>query len=296
MSLDLLAGAAHRPVAVGRSQAVVLTFDSGLGGLTVLAELQRLLPQARHVYLADDAAFPYGDLPERDLIDRVLQVVGRAVETYRPHLVVIACNTASTLMLAELRARHPVPFVGTVPAIKLAADTSRARAFAVLSPPGTAARDYTRRLVETYARDCAVTLVGSPRLAELAQAHLRGEAVPDESVAAEIAPCFVDAAVDTVVLACTHYPLLRPQLERLQPRPVAWLDPAPAIARRALALLPGAGRSPPAAPHRAVFTGGADLTPALITALKARGLGQILVEPMPFSRRQALTVRGAVAR
>ena len=137
-------------------------------------------------------AFPYGRLGEERLVARVLAVMDRLIARHAPDLVVIACNTASTLVLGPLRARFEVPFVGTVPAIKPAALQSRSKRITVLATPGTVARDYTRDLIGTYAAGCRVTLVGSRRLAALAEAHLAGEAPADAELSAEIEPCFVD--------------------------------------------------------------------------------------------------------
>ena len=159
---------------------------------------------------------------------------------HAPDLVVIACSTASTLVLGPLRARYPtLPFVGTVPAIKPAAAASKSRLVSVLATTGTVARDYTQALVREYAGDCEVALVGSRHLARLAEDWMKGLPVDDAEIAREIAPCFVERAgrrTDIVVLACTHYPLLRDQLARLAPWPVDYVDPAPAIARRVDAL------------------------------------------------------------
>ncbi len=180
MQVDLSAGSRYRalPTSVAESMArrpTILVFDSGLGGLTVFAEVARARPDAAFVYAADDAGFPYGRRGEADLVARVNGVMDRLVEQYRPDAVVVACNTASTLVLPHLRARFPaVPFVGTVPAIKPAAASSRSRQISVLATPGTVARDYTRALIEAYAGGCAVTLVGSVTLAELAESLHEG--------------------------------------------------------------------------------------------------------------------------
>src|ERR1700687_1224859 len=189
----------------------ILVFDSGLGGLTVFREIAVALPVARFVYVADDAGFPYGNLDEDALIARVLDVIGAAIAEHAPDLVVVACNTASTLALAELRARFSVPFVGTVPAIKPACAQSVSKRVAVLGTLATVGREYTRALIREFAAGCDVVLVGSPRLAGFAEAELAGAPVTDAAIKAEIAGCFVDAdgrRTDTVVLACTHYPLL----------------------------------------------------------------------------------------
>jgi glutamate racemase len=251
----------------------VLVFDSGLGGLTVLRELKRARPDLEFAYAADDAAFPYGRLSDDELVERVRTVMERLIGEFEPDLVVIACNTASTLALPALRARFAMPFVGTVPAIKPACERSKTKRVSVLATPGTVRRDYTQGLIREFAGDCRVTLVGSDRLASLAEAALHGEGVPDAAIAAEIGPCFVDdgARTDTVVLACTHYPLLLDRLEKLARWPVAWVDPAPAIARRASSLLgaPGAAR---AAPIHAVFTSGRAPEPALAAVLAGFGI------------------------
>ncbi len=254
--------------------ATILIFDSGVGGLTVFREIAAARPDARLVYVADDAGFPYGNLEEDALIARVTDVIGAAISEHAPDLVVVACNTASTLALAELRARYPVPFVGTVPAIKPACAQSKSKRVAVLGTQATVGREYTRALIREFAGGCDVVLVGSPRLAGYAEAELAGAAVADAAIKAEIAGCFVDAdarRTDTVVLACTHYPLLIDRFRAVAPWPVNWLDPAPAIARRVADLMrklpPGSMPPPP----QIIFTSGRAPSPALATALAAYG-------------------------
>lgn len=258
----------------------ILVFDSGLGGLTVYSEILKIRFHADYVYCADDAGFPYGPLSEKALVARVLDVMDKLIDDHAPDLAIIACNTASTLALPHLRARwEDLPFVGTVPAIKPAAERSRSRMISVLATPGTVARDYMRALVEQFAEGCDVTLVGSRRLAEIAERFMRGETIADGEVAREIAPCFresVGARTDEIVLACTHYPLLLDHFERLAPWPVEWIDPAPAIARRADALLmqkfgPDAGEER-TLQRLAVFTSGKSPEPALAERLAAYGL------------------------
>lgn len=247
----------------------ILVFDSGLGGLTVFREIVKARPDASYVYVADDAFFPYGQHPEADIVARVVPLLGDLIAAHQPDLVVIACNTASTLVMAELRAAYPVPFVGTVPAIKPACATSRTRRVSVLGTRGTVRREYTRGLIRDFAQGCDVTLVGSAHLAALAEAAFSGEAVADADIAAEIAPCFVDgdARTDTVVLACTHYPLLLDRLAALAPWPVDWIDPAPAIARRSAELLSALPLGGAAAARRFILTSGAAPRPALARAL-----------------------------
>jgi glutamate racemase len=223
------------------TRPTILVFDSGLGGLTVLREIVKARPDAHYVYVADDVFFPYGQHSEDDIIARVVPLIGELIEAHAPDLVVIACNTASTLVMSHLRSAYTVPFVGTVPAIKPACANSRTKRVSVLGTKGTVKREYTRALIRDFAQGCEVTLVGSPDLASLAESALSGGEVSDAAIEAELAPCFVggDAAArtDTVVLACTHYPLLMDRLVRLAPWPVDWIDPAPAIARRVVDLL-----------------------------------------------------------
>jgi glutamate racemase len=256
------------------SAPTILVFDSGLGGLTVYREIAAARPDAGFVYVADDAAFPYGDLAEAKLIARVVEVIGDAIAQRRPDLVVVACNTASTLALAELRARFAVPFVGTVPAIKPACAQSASKRVAVLGTQATVSREYTRALIREFAQGCEVKLVGSSRLAAFAEAELGGVAVADADIAAEIAPCFVDDGTrrtDTVVLACTHYPLLADRFRALAPWPVTWLDPAAAIARRVTDLIGPPVSSAPPVPARLILTSGKAPSPRLEKALADYG-------------------------
>jgi glutamate racemase len=254
-----------------------LIFDSGLGGLSVLVEIRRLRPDVDIAYAADDAAFPYGRLSEAALVARVETVMARLIPETEPDIVVIACSTASTLALPPLRAAHPrMPFVGTVPAIKPAAAASRSGLISVLATRGTVARDYTRALVRDHAADCEVTLVGASLLAVIAERVMREEAIDDEEIKREIARCFVEhdgRRTDQIVLACTHFPLIIDRLERLSPWPVAFIDPAPAIARRVDALIgatrPGALLSREGA---AIFTSGDEPPPALQKTLRLYGL------------------------
>jgi glutamate racemase len=235
-------------------------FDSGLGGLTVLREVVRARPDAHYVYVADDAFFPYGHHSEEAIIARVVPLIGELIGAHTPDLVVIACNTASTLVLSHLRAAYSVPFVGTVPAIKPACAGSRSRRVSVLGTRGTVQREYTKALIRDFAGGCEVTLVGSPTLASLAERALSGEDIDERDIEAELAPCFVGdacdetARTDTIVLACTHYPLLLDRLVQLAPWPVDWIDPAAAIARRVSDLLGAARGEPDQAGAEMIFT------------------------------------------
>jgi glutamate racemase len=238
----------------------ILVFDSGLGGLTVLREIVAARPDAHYVYVADDAFFPYGHHTEDEIIARVVPLIGELIAAHAPDLVVIACNTASTLVLSHLRSAYQLPFVGTVPAIKPACMRSKTRRVSVLGTKGTVQREYTKALIRDFAQGCEVTLVGSVDLALLAEGALSGREVKDPEILAELAPCFVgdrdelSARTDTVVLACTHYPLLMDRFTALAPWPVDWIDPAPAIARRAADLLKPARSEADRASAEMIFT------------------------------------------
>ncbi|CCF19756.1 glutamate racemase [Pseudorhizobium banfieldiae] len=241
----------------------VLMFDSGIGGLTVLREARVLMPERRFVYVADDAGFPYGGWDEEQLRERIVTLFGGLIERYDPEIAVIACNTASTLVLGDLRSAFPqTPFVGTVPAIKPAAERTRSGLISVLATPGTVKRQYTRDLIGDWASKVHVRLVGSERLAGLAETYMREGFVDESAVRDEIALCFIEQdgrRTDIVVLACTHYPFLVNRMRKTAPWPVDWIDPAEAIARRALSLLPKERRPDepiPTEPDIAVFTSG----------------------------------------
>ena len=220
----------------------VLVFDSGIGGLTVLREARVLMPERGFIYVADDAGFPYGGWEEEALTARILALFERLLSDYRPEICIIACNTAFTLAGAALREKFPeMTFVGTVPAIKPAAERTRSGLVSVLATPGTVKRAYTRDLIQSFATQCHVRLVGSQNLARMAEAYIRGDVLSDDDIRTEIAPCFVEMdgkKTDIVVLACTHYPFMANLFRRLAPWPVDWLDPAEAIARQARRKVP----------------------------------------------------------
>ena len=261
----------------------VLVFDSGIGGLTVLREARVLMPERGFIYVADDAGFPYGSWDEAALTERILALFADLFARHDPEVSIIACNTAFTLAGAALRARFPDRvFVGTVPAIKPAAERTRSGLVSVLATPGTVRRAYTRDLIQSFASQCHVRLVGSENLARMAEAYMRGESLDDRAVLAEIADCFVEKdgrKTDIVVLACTHYPFMANLFRRLAPWPVDWLDPAEAIARRARSLVPAlADGLHPDAPDLARFTSG---RPDFSVTRLLQGFG-LTVEPARF--------------
>ena len=255
------------------ADAPILLFDSGVGGLSVAAAVRAALPAAPLVYVADNAGFPYGTRSEAEIAARVPALLGRVVERYRPRLVVVACNTASTIALAAVRAALDLPVVGTVPAIKPAAALSRSRVIGVLGTQATVRQPYVDRLSAEFASDCIVVCHGSAELVELAEAKLRGEPIDPKLVSAAVAPMFDGdgARIDTVVLACTHFPLLAVELAAACPPGVRFVDGADGIARRAAYLTKGQPWPDAPTPGLAVFTRTDPAVDALGPALIAAG-------------------------
>src|SRR5687767_7693097 len=214
--------------------APLLFFDSGVGGLSVLEPTRALLPNAPIVYVADNAGYPYGKRSEQEIASRVPALLGRLVERFRPRLAVIACNTASTIALDHVRSALDLPVVGTVPAIKPAAEQSQTRVIGVLGTEATVRQPYVDDLASKFAADCTLVRHGSPELVDLAEAKLGGEAVTVDQVRAAVQPLFDDPAgdrIDTVVLACTHFPLLDAELRPAFPS-VSYVHGGDGIARR----------------------------------------------------------------
>ena len=252
----------------------LLLFDSGVGGLSVLTETRAALPRAPIVYVADSAGFPYGTRSEAEIAARVPALLGRLAERYDPRLIVIACNTASTIALGAVRAALDLPIVGTVPAIKPAAAMSETRVIGVLGTDATVRQPYVDDLAARFAGDCAVLRHGSAALVELAEAKLQGEPRPLAEYEAAIAGLFDQPGgerIDVVVNACTHFALVTEDLAQVTPHPVRFVDGAPGIARRIAHLTEG--QDWPEAPrHRAVFTRFGDAERHLAPALLRYGI------------------------
>ena len=235
----------------------VLLFDSGVGGLSIAEAIWRQMPAMQLSYLADNAFFPYGDQPEKRVIERCVTLVQKALEDFPADMVVIGCNTASTVVLPSLRAAISLPVVGVVPAIKPAASLSRNRSIGLLATPATVDRPYIDRLIEEYASDCQIVRVGSSDLVRMAEASLEQGSVPVEGLRPIIEP-FVQAKVDTVVLGCTHFPLVRSSLQQAMPETLNWVDSGEAIARRVQYLAEQQGVAvslEERAAHELLFTG-----------------------------------------
>ena len=254
----------------------ILVFDSGVGGLSVLSHIRAALPAAPIVYAADNGGYPYGTKSETEIAARVPVLLGRLAERYRPRLIVIACNTASTIALAHVRAALDLPVVGTVPAIKPAALASKSRVIGVLGTEATVRQSYVDNLVAEFARDCIVIRHGSARLVDIAEAKLRGVA-PDpaemQNIMADVYSCKGGARLDQLVLACTHFPLLGAEIAAASPTGVTLVDSGAGIARRTVFLTQG--QDWPVQPRGcAVFTRASVDAEALRPALASFGLTQ----------------------
>lgn len=212
--------------------------DSGLGGISVVRAIRATAPELPLLYAADTAGFPYGGKGADEITARGIAMVSALLREHPIYRVVVACNTLSTLSLAALRAQFPdITFVGTVPAIKVAAESSQSKRFTLLATPNTAHSPYSKSLIDQFAQGCVVDAHGAPNLARLSEQYLLGETIADNAWIDEIAPCFHDDArgrTDAVILGCTHYPLVVNELKRLAPWPVTWIDSGEAIARQAL--------------------------------------------------------------
>jgi glutamate racemase len=220
--------------------------DSGLGGVSVLRHLRRLVSEEGIVYAADTAWCPYGPRQAEEVRQRVGTVV-EALRARQVKLVVLACNSASAVALEDVRRRWPgLPFVGTEPAVKPAALRSRTGKIGVLATSTTARGAPLARLIERFGAALGVSvLVAVPEgLVELVE---RGEG--DSRAAEEALRPILDGwrrvGVDVVVLGCTHFPFARRAIERVlaerEGGEMEVLDPAPAVARQAARLLEGAG-------------------------------------------------------
>ncbi|MGB0261825.1 MAG: glutamate racemase [Henriciella sp.] len=221
----------------------VLIFDSGVGGLTIANEVRALAPDLSVDYAADTAFFPYGDKSDDALGSRLPDIAEALVEQASPDVFVIACNTASTLALEHVRARLDIPVVGTVPAIKPAVALSRSGTIGLLATPGTIRREYTAQLIADFAADHKVIMHGSTDLVQLAERHAVGDPVAMQEFREAQRPLFDQAGadqIDTIVLACTHFPLIRGELAATVPHPVQFVDSGEAIARQTVRSLTGA--------------------------------------------------------
>ena len=260
----------------------VLVFDSGVGGLSILKEIQSRVPGCELIYASDNAAFPYGTKTEDELVSRVDRVLHQILAHHPVDIIVVACNSASTLALPHIRAHFDQPIVGVVPAIKPAAACSQAKVIGLLATPGTLTRSYTRDLISEFAGDCHLIQLGSSELVQLAEQKLRGQPPGAEQLRAILAPMTEDSRypeMDKLVLACTHFPLLREELSDYFGRTVQLIDSGPAIARRVAYWLAQLGLTPDSSQdhHLVLFTENSQTIAQLTSALSRYGLTRIEV-------------------
>lgn len=267
----------------------ILFFDSGLGGLTILREARLKLPEMPFIYVADRAKFPYGTQEATTLKTYIIELFSKLLERFNPALSILACNTASTLVLEDLRKIYPqYNFVGTVPAIKPAAAYSQSKMFTVLATERTVKQAYLKNLIHCHAPNYTVNLVGSAKLASIAEAYLHGDVICEAEIKQEIQPCFVSVnnkKTDIIVLGCTHYPFLVNHFRKNAPWPVDWLDSAEGVANRIKKILQESGclnkhnsQNENACFDRAYFTG-TEIPKTTQRVLQAFGLSPV-AEPL----------------
>lgn len=245
------------PLTFAADNPRILVFDSGVGGLSIVREIQKKLPYAPLVYASDNGFFPYGTKGEAELIARVDEVFRKLLAAYPIDIIVVACNTASTLALSHIRSHFAQPVVGVVPAIKPAAAMSKNQVIGLLATPATVARPYTHNLIHEHAPNAEVIAVGSSELVQLAEEKLRGKLIPAGSLQPILAPFFDHpraAQMDVLVLACTHFPLLKEELTAQFPPHLNLIDSGEAIARRVAYLLEDHVFIEKTPEHKAVFT------------------------------------------
>lgn len=215
----------------------ILLYDSGMGGLTIYDEIRKVLPHAHYLYCFDNAFFPYSEKSEAVLIERAVKIVQKIAEKQPLDMAVVACNTASTVVLPALREHFNFPIVGTVPAIKPAAAVSETKVIGLLATKGTVARPYVNELIEKYAQDCTVEKIGTTDLVEIVEEKQRTGKVDMNRLQKVVEEWQDKLELDTVILGCTHFPLVKDELQQLLPDVKYFVDPGVGIAKRVLSLL-----------------------------------------------------------
>lgn len=252
--------------------ATVLVFDSGVGGLSVYQDIRCAFPELDFVYACDNAAYPYGELDPQLLIKRVNLIVDMLVKQHQVDAVVIACNTASTLVLPSLRSFLTIPVIGVVPAIKPACQVANI-AVGLIATPATVKRDYTDKLINEFSHGVAVYKLGSSQLVHMAEAKLRGEAVNLQELEQIVSP-FMNK-IDAAVLGCTHFPLIREELDYVFNGKVQLIDSGKAVAKqvgRVLGIEAGNGKADIAKEGHLYSSAPMNITGALELYLTSNGL------------------------
>lgn len=231
----------------------ILLYDSGMGGLTIYDAIRQSLPNAHYLYCFDNAYFPYSEKSEAVLIERAEKILQKVADSYPLDLVVVACNTASTVVLPALRAKFSFPIVGTVPAIKPAAVISESKTIGLLATKGTVNRAYVTDLIEKYASNCIVEKIGSTDLVEIVEQKQRTGEVEMDRLQQIIADWQNHPTLDTVILGCTHFPLVKSELQQLLPNVKFFIDPGYGIAKRVQQLLPNCDPIAPTTAQNIIF-------------------------------------------
>jgi glutamate racemase len=231
-----------------RQLAPIGLFDSGVGGLTILSALRQELPDEHYIFFGDTAHCPYGTRSEANIRELSLQA-GQFLIDQGVKLIVVACNTASQIALNTLRAKFSVPIVGIVPAVKPAARATKSGRIGIAATNRTLQTAYLQHLVDEFASDIEVYTVGCPGLVALVErGELEGPAV-EEELRRSLQP-LLTKAVDVIVLGCTHFPALRPSIERVVGKHVQIIDSGVAIARRTHSVLDTEALIHPPYPHK----------------------------------------------
>ena len=220
------------PLFIFTMKPTILLYDSGMGGLTIYDAIRQSLPNAHYLYCFDNAFFPYSEKSEAVLIERAIKIVQKIAQNYPLDMVVVACNTASTVVLPALREQFTFPIVGTVPAIKPAASISKSKVIGLLATKGTVNRPYVDDLIAKYASQCVVEKIGTTDLVEIVEEKQQTGAVDMARLQQVIEPWRNHPTLDTVILGCTHFPLVKAELQQLLPKVKYFIDPGYGIANR----------------------------------------------------------------
>lgn len=274
-----------------KSAPTVLIFDSGVGGLSILSAIRHRLPAAKLVFASDNAAYPYGTKSEAQLVPRVLNVVQHLLQETSADMVVIACNTASTVVLPSLRQTLTIPVIGVVPAIKPAVQMTQTQHIGVLATPATVERAYTHDLIAQFASQQQVSLLGSAELVDIAEQKLHANFVDKQALQRVIEPFLMQTKMDAIVLACTHFPLLMNELDDVfqqHQRSVQWVDSAQGIANRVHSLWQSISGDAMLSElvnsggHIAMFTKAVELSSAFRSYTQELGIDDFRTLNMPY--------------
>jgi glutamate racemase len=236
-----------------RREAPIAFLDSGVGGLPYLQWVRRHLPKEDYIYLADRKHFPYGPKSSDEVFRAVAGGAQKVIEAFDPKLIVLACNTASVSALERLRGEFPgKTFVGTVPAVKPAAELSKNKRIGILATNATVHARYLDGLIERFASSCKIIRVGGPDIVDFVEKKFF-TATHEERlwVVADAAARFREEGVDTVVLACTHFLYLHAEIHAELGDDVTLIDSREGVGRRVIAIITGErpGESPSSGVH-----------------------------------------------